>query len=339
MILNIVSPQLGIRSNARLGGEIVSFQILSELSQLKHQVHLIVPNQQRVTPQQGWKTNSLHLPFIYPPSLFNYLFPFKLKGLVSLPNSVLYSHSIAFTAPGLIGYRQRHQLKIPLINNLQLLSDLDFLSDPQTILNQLDHLVVPSCYLKNQLQKITSTPITVIPNGIATCFHPPKSKSKSKYFRLLFVGQLIPRKNPLFLLKLLDQLPNDFHLTIIGQGPLETKLQHPQIKIIPFLPHRQLPKYYQQSDLFLFPSQEEGFGLTVAEAQACGLPVLVADNSSLPERVKDKETGFVLPLDHQAWIKKIKDLKKKPLKFKTQSFSWRDCAKQIAKIYESLISC
>jgi glycosyltransferase involved in cell wall biosynthesis len=337
MILNIVSPQLGIRSDARLGGEIVSFQVLSALAKLKHKIHIIVPNRQRTASQSRWSINSLHLPFIYPPHLFNYLFPLKLKKLINLNNVVFYSHSIVFTAPGLIKYRQKYQLKIPLINNLQLLSDLNLLSNPEIILNQLDHLVVPSHYLKNQLKKITATPVTVIPNGIATCFHPLKSKSKSKYFRLLFVGQLIPRKNPLFLLKIINQLPSNFHLTIIGQGPLAPKLGHPRIKIIPFVPHYQLAKYYQQADLFLFPSEEEGFGLTVAEAQACGLPALVADNSSLPERIDDQRTGFALLLDLQTWVRKIKDLEKKPLKFKPKTNSWSGTAKQIAKIYEDLI--
>jgi len=332
MILNIISPQLGLRSTSNLGGEIFDYHLLTGLAKLKHKVHLLVPNKKRISSNKKWQVYSLHLPFIYPPKLFNYLFPIAIKQFNNLPNLIFRAHSIAFTTPGLINRGA------PVVAHLHLLSDLNYLKNPTKILNEVNHLIVPSQHLKNQLEKITATTVTVIPNGTADYFHPPKKKIKSKHFRLLFVGQLTLRKNPLFLLKIINQLPSNFHLTIIGQGPLETKLRHSRIKIIPFVAHHKLAKYYHQANLFLFPSKEEGFGLTVAEAQASGLPALVADNSSLPERVKDKKTGFVLPLDSQLWIKKIKQLSLNPLKFSAYSASWLDNAKQTAKIYESLIS-
>ena len=44
-------------------------------------------------------------------------------------------------------------------------------------------------------------------------------------------------------------------------------------------------------DVLLHPSQTEGFGLTVVEAQACGTPVLVNDCTSMPELIIDGVTG------------------------------------------------
>ena len=43
------------------------------------------------------------------------------------------------------------------------------------------------------------------------------------------------------------------------------------------------------------PSLAEGFGLAAAEASACGVPVIAADASSLPEIVRHEETGFLVP--------------------------------------------
>lgn len=60
--------------------------------------------------------------------------------------------------------------------------------------------------------------------------------------------------------------------------------------------HRfELACHYQTSKLFLFPLQwEEPFGLTLIESMACGTPVVAYARGSIPEIVKDGETGFII---------------------------------------------
>ena len=55
---------------------------------------------------------------------------------------------------------------------------------------------------------------------------------------------------------------------------------------------RDLPALYAGARLFVYPSRGEGFGLPPAEAMALGVPVLVADNTSLPEVVRDAARRF-----------------------------------------------
>jgi len=56
-----------------------------------------------------------------------------------------------------------------------------------------------------------------------------------------------------------------------------------------------LAHHYQTSKLFLFPLQwEEPFGLTLIESMACGTPVIAYACGSVPEIVKDGETGFIV---------------------------------------------
>lgn len=68
-----------------------------------------------------------------------------------------------------------------------------------------------------------------------------------------------------------------------------------------------LVEHFQKSKLFLFPIQwEEPFGLVMVEAMACGTPLVAFSRGSVPEIIKDGETGFIVnPSEHDirgSWI-------------------------------------
>jgi glycosyltransferase involved in cell wall biosynthesis len=61
------------------------------------------------------------------------------------------------------------------------------------------------------------------------------------------------------------------------------------------LDRKQLVKYYQNAAGLLMPIQwQEPFGLAMAEAGACGTPVIAFNRGSVPEIVKDGKTGFIV---------------------------------------------
>ncbi len=61
------------------------------------------------------------------------------------------------------------------------------------------------------------------------------------------------------------------------------------------LPYPEVPKFYENAKAFIFPLQwEEPFGLTMAEAMACGTPVIAFNRGSVKEVVKNGKTGFVV---------------------------------------------
>ena len=56
-----------------------------------------------------------------------------------------------------------------------------------------------------------------------------------------------------------------------------------------------LVEYLNRAHLLVNPSPKEGWGLTVVEANACGLPVVASDRPGLRDSVRDGETGFLVP--------------------------------------------
>jgi glycosyltransferase involved in cell wall biosynthesis len=67
-------------------------------------------------------------------------------------------------------------------------------------------------------------------------------------------------------------------------------------EVVPKQPHHQLPEWYGQSDLFLFPTIEDGFAAVLPQAQANGLPVLTTPNSAGPDLISDGTNGWILPI-------------------------------------------
>ena len=107
------------------------------------------------------------------------------------------------------------------------------------------------------------------------------------------VGTLEPRKNHIRLIKAFEQLSNPaIRLVIAGQrgwldGPIfEAARISPRgshIDIVGRIDDKDLPELYRQAELLAYPSLYEGFGFPVAEAMACGTPVVTSNKGSLPE--------------------------------------------------------
>jgi len=121
-----------------------------------------------------------------------------------------------------------------------------------------------------------------------------------------FAGQLIPRKGLAPLMRAWSRLEKshpEARLRLAGDGPLRGELESWRGRLQD--PHRveilgqldDMPAFLQGCRLLAMPSVSEGFGLAAAEAQACGVPVVATRASSLPEIVRHRETGLLVPLD------------------------------------------
>jgi glycosyltransferase involved in cell wall biosynthesis len=122
-----------------------------------------------------------------------------------------------------------------------------------------------------------------------------------------FVGQLIERKGLQALMaawQRIDAAPDPSpRLRLAGEGELRpelarwrTGLRHPErVELAGFV--EDIPAFWAGCRVAVLPSRSEGFGLAAAEAAACGLPVVAAAASSLPEIVVHGTTGLLVPTD------------------------------------------
>ncbi len=178
---------------------------------------------------------------------------------------------------------------------------------------------------------------------------------------LLYIGGIDPRKNMKFLLEVLKEArstENGKNLKLALAGPIKKDKHYPEfqklvsqlelddhIQILGFLPDSDLLSLMLASDIFVFPSLYEGFGLPVLEALSLGLPVVAGNNSSIPEVMGNH--GFMLKdLDRQAWVKTILDLSFHQAEPETlyrlqderiahaQKFSWRKTAELTLEAYK-----
>ena len=120
---------------------------------------------------------------------------------------------------------------------------------------------------------------------------------------VLFAGLAIPRKGIADLTAAWSRLGNHngARLLIISQPVAahesrliaELALSDPRVRHLARVPHELMPAYFGASDIFLFPTQREGFGLVVGEAMASGLPVVTTRAQGVREVVRENETALL----------------------------------------------
>ena len=154
-------------------------------------------------------------------------------------------------------------------------------------------------------------PIQVIPNGVDTeAFCPATVQHTGQEVRVLFSGNLTRHKGADKLLEIARRLDPGIKIVYTtgprGQGGIP---DDPRLQPIGRVPHARMPACYQQADILLSPSVREGFGLAVAEAMACGLPVVATDGSALKELIEDGRGGFLCEIgDVEAFAARINQL-------------------------------
>ena len=195
--------------------------------------------------------------------------------------------------------------------------------------------------------------IILLPLGVDTTkFTPSPKKNSTTTFRVLFVGQLDIRKGLHHLLKAWTQLNlTDSELILAGlpinqHGKSLLEEYRGSYRWLGFVPHSQVPKVYQDSDIFVLPSLSEGGSNVIHEALACGLPSIVTTNAG--SVVRDGVDGYVIKTgDVEALKEKIcrlyhdADLRSQMsvrAREQSEKFSWPHFHRRLKLMYDHISS-
>ena len=144
--------------------------------------------------------------------------------------------------------------------------------------------------------------IQVIPNGVDTDEFRPRPGGHEG-LRVLCVARLIARKRVDVLIRAVAELRDqDVRLTLAGEGNQEQALRAlaiecgagEKVRFAGNVPRDSMPALYQENDVFVLPSANEGMSNAALEAMACGLPIVMTDTGGAQELLCDAEDGFLV---------------------------------------------
>jgi len=215
------------------------------------------------------------------------------------------------------------------------------------------------------LFNIDESRIEVIYQNCDPLFRKKKSDAEKQRIRksynlpshfVLNVGTIENRKNALLAVMAMREIESDIHLVIIGkETPYAEKLRdyinkyglNKRVHFLKNISFTDLPGIYQLAELFLFPSEYEGFGIPVVEALSSGIPVIAAQGSCL-EEAGGAGSIYIDPKDSSALAAQIRnvlsDSEKKQNMIRAglehlEKFSDHKIAGQLNKLYQNIIKC
>jgi glycosyltransferase involved in cell wall biosynthesis len=198
--------------------------------------------------------------------------------------------------------------------------------------------------------------IKIIHNGISKRYK-SNWRLKSPHPRILYLGRLKDYKQLDHLIKAVkivkDQIA-DVELSIAGSGDSEDDLKklaieldvNTIVKFHGYVDEKKKLHLLQSAWVFVTPSQKEGWGCTVIEANACGTPAIAYDVPGLRDSIKNGETGLLVERRNVNYLAGaiVKLLKDDDLRGKlnrdaqkwSKNFSWDKSAKEFASVLEDI---
>jgi glycosyltransferase involved in cell wall biosynthesis len=209
---------------------------------------------------------------------------FKIPFLISFHGSDHASQSIA----------------LPLLAKLKKPSS-------KKIFNKASFVCADSAWLKNIV--LSSDPkkeIEVVHAGVNGEIFVPKIESAEKnVFNILCVSEITPVKGVRFLIqafKLLSGRYPQIRLLLVGDGVERQSLEDlvraleikERVEFIGKVEHQKVAEYFNQADVCVMPSLEEGISKVLAESLAAGVPVIAMENAMTMELLQNGVNGFIV---------------------------------------------
>ena len=167
-----------------------------------------------------------------------------------------------------------------------------------------DAITVPSTFARRSFleEGVPASKVHVIPYGVRLESFKKTVDPDPARFEVLFVGSGILRKGLPYLLQAFAKFQHPAkRLRVIGALPSWSKgvldrLPQEGVEYLGTLPQHQLPAIMSSSHVLVLPSIEDGFGMVIGQAMACGCPVIGSTNTGAEDILTEGVDGFIVPI-------------------------------------------
>ncbi|WP_292948019.1 glycosyltransferase family 4 protein [Olleya sp. UBA1516] len=214
-----------------------------------------------------------------------------------------------------------------------------------------DKIVIPSIFAYNTFvdNNINKEKLFINNYGINLLrfYAEKKILSKGKKINALFVGGWSFQKGVDIINKTLQKDFN-LHVSHIGIYNGEHHTDSDNFKRIGYVPNDKLINYYNSFDVLLLPSRQDGFGMVILEALACGLPIITSANTGGPDvkaKIDDKDSVIIMDsIDEIGLIKALQKFRNKRVKLTSceltdadkEKYSWQSYGIRYSTFINSL---
>jgi len=181
----------------------------------------------------------------------------------------------------------------------------------EAIYEVADAITVPSSFSRRSFIEcgVPAEKIHTIPYGVRLKAFAKVADPSKETFEVLFAGHVSLRKGVPYLLQAFAQVKHPAkRLRFAGALSPEIKtlldrLPRQQVEFLGPVPQNHLPKIMSESHVLVLPSIEDGFGLVLSQALACGCPIVASTNTGGDDLITDgsnsatdRAAGFIVPI-------------------------------------------
>lgn len=281
-------------------------------------------------------------------------------GIVWLPQQILHSKNFIATI---------HDIASLLLSDDLLMGDFSYSVKEKLWIratrkgllqkiNNANTIITVSRKTKQQLVDICGIDkekIFPVNHGVSQSLH--HLQTKRTKFVVGTLSGMSPRKNPRFLLnafKIFDEMLTErerknVELRIYGGVSIHTKHMindymngYDNFNILGPISQGKKNQMYNSFGVFAFPSIDEGFGMPVLEAQACGVPVIIDGNGMISEEVAEKcikaySSEEMADIFYKLYRKGYNKSRQRAAIAHAKRFTWEKTAEETLKVYRKVL--
>lgn len=203
--------------------------------------------------------------------------------------------------------------------------------------------------------------VSVLPNAVDVTDWCPRDdrpaarSSSSEPVTIISVMRLMPRKRPLQLVRMFEQVReltagDDVRLVVVGDGPLRQRMERyvarrglgGHVHITGRLTRPQVREHLETASVYVAPAPKESFGIAALEARCVGLPVVAYRRSGVREFVRDRVDGLLVDGDPEMTVTLADLVRDEALRTQITShnrvvsppFDWADALDRTSELYE-----